>query len=166
MPESRWRHFDNPSKEPTLELLVTLSQQIRELEGRDANILPDLRSGSTILVASDYSGQHTGADYQVISLLLADLDQCAAWEALRRKVRQDFLRDGRRMSFKGLGDRQKGRALLPFLNAANSIPGLTVSFAIHKEIDSLFVERNWLRSDEPDFRVFYSDPRKLDRLIC
>jgi hypothetical protein len=57
---------------------------------------------------------------------------------MRCRLRARLLCDNRRMSYKGLNDRQKQRALLPFLEAADQIPGFLVSIAVEKAISTLF----------------------------
>lgn len=100
--------------------------------------------GSTLYVTSDYSGDQSDSKYQVISVLLADLELCYEWEIRRREVRAACLRDGRRMSFKNLNDKRRQQALAPFLCAAGSIPGLLVTFAIGKRIEWLVTTPNSL----------------------
>jgi hypothetical protein len=130
-----WNHIGE-----TYELMSSLSREIRDLEIRRANLLPDLRSGSTIIIGSDYGGQHDTSTYQSLSFLFADQAKCREWNSRRAQLRSELLCDGRRMSYKGLNDTNKKRALFPFLLAANHIPGLSVTFLINKKIDSLFAK--------------------------
>ena len=97
---------------------------------------PDLR-GPIINIFSDYSGDNKQSPYEVISILYFDLAASMEWEYRRREIRRRYLKDGRRMSFKSLGDRQRQRALIPFLQAANDIHGMCVSVAIKKSIKVL-----------------------------
>ena len=69
--------------------------------------LPKL-SGSIIYAVSDYGGSHETSKYQTISVLFVDLENSRDWEIQRRQVRQKYLENGRRLSFKGLNDKQKG----------------------------------------------------------
>ena len=103
--------------------------------------LPNL-CGSVIYAVSDYSGSHKTSRYQTISVLFADLENSRDWEIYRRQIRQKYLADGRRLSFKGLNDKQKQDALIPFLNAANSIRGVSVTLVISKAIDNLYLLKN------------------------
>src|ERR1035437_3394111 len=80
--------------------------------------------GSHILVGSDYTGRQRDSDYLVYAFLLADADQSPTWPQAREAVRRQYLQDGRRMSFKGLNDGQRRRALVPFLNAGDLFHGL------------------------------------------
>jgi hypothetical protein len=94
--------------------------------------LPEFR-GKSIYITSDYSGIPNQSKYFTISILYLDIDASKNWEMRRKKIRELFLPDGRRMSFKGMNDKQKQSALIPFLEATNEISGILVSVAIHKE---------------------------------
>jgi hypothetical protein len=120
-----WRTLNNPS----LGFINHWSDSLLELETKHAGILPDLRSSKTLVITSDYGGYHKGATHETISFLLAALDQCLEWEAKRRHLRKKMLSDGRRMSYKKLGDVHRRRALASFLDAADCIPGVLVSFS-------------------------------------
>jgi len=121
---------------------------------RSPTSLPDLRPASTILITSDYSGEHSGAKYQVLSFLLADIERCQQWDQERMQLRAEFLSDKRRMSFKRLNDKQRHKALKPFLEAANNIPGLAFTVAVDSSIESLFAGPAPLDLDNPDFAAF------------
>lgn len=97
-----------------------------------------LADASRLLVVSDYSGSHSGSAYDVYSVLVADAPSCANWLEMSRHVRSRFLSQNRRMSYKGLNDGQKRRALMPFLTAADQISGVCVSFAISKAAATIF----------------------------
>src|SRR5262249_5474062 len=66
------------------------------------DILPDLRSGPTLLLTSDYGGQHKTANHATFSFLLADLVYCDIWNATRTRVRSQLLKDHRRMCYKAM----------------------------------------------------------------
>jgi hypothetical protein len=100
-------------------------------------LLPEF-SGPRLVVSSDYSGSHSGSPFEVYSILIGDLALCGEWFQARSRVRNQFLRNDRRMSYKTLNDRQRQRALGPFLAAADLIPGLCVSLAVSKNAGSLF----------------------------
>jgi hypothetical protein len=127
---------------------------IRKLVEQNPNSFPDLRSTSTILITSDYSGEHSGSRYQVLSFLFTNIERCQQWEEKRTKLRAKMLSNKRRMSFKGLNDKQKQRALAPFLEAANTIPGLVFTVAIDSTIKSLFEGPAPLDLNNPDFAAF------------
>lgn len=146
---SNWNHIGD-----SYEFMSGLSQTIRDMERAKSNLLPNLRIGSTIVVASDYGGQHDTSTYQSLSFLFANLESCGEWDSSRTRLRQELLSDGRRMSYKGLNDIKKKEALFPFLLAANRIPGLSITFLVHKKIDSLFVKAGKLDIREMGLRQF------------
>lgn len=134
----RWNHIDNED----LGLMNILSESIYRVETNFPSLLPELRFCPTIFIGSDYSGQHNTAKYEALSFLFADLQGCASWDYHRKIVRNRYLKDGRRMSYKQLNDRQRNRALFPFLNAANYIPGLLLTLLIEKEVGYLCIPSN------------------------
>src|SRR6266700_5970420 len=85
----------------------------------DAEVLAPELCGPCLIVTSDYSGSHSGSAFEVYSLLVGDLTRCREWFRVRSGIRSEFLKDRRRMSYKTLNDRQRQRALGPFLAAAD-----------------------------------------------
>lgn len=85
-------------------------------------------------VASDYSGAQRGSRFLFVGVLVGNFGDSPDWERQRVAIRKQYLGDGRRMSFKGLNDRNRRAALIPFLDAADSIRGLSVVFAIDKRL--------------------------------
>ncbi len=141
-----------------------INENIEQLIFRDPTSLPDLRSASTILISSDYSGEHSGVKYQIFSFLIADIGSCQEWEKKREKLRSEFLSDNRRLSFKNLGDNQKRKALKPFLEAADNIPGLVFTIAVDSSIQSLFEGATPLDLENLDFSAFRSwKPKVLEK---
>jgi hypothetical protein len=63
-----------------------------------------------------------------------DLEASPYLERERRSIRKHFLPDGRRMSFKGLSDRRRKTALIPFLRFADHLVGVCVTMAVRKSI--------------------------------
>jgi len=116
--------------------------------------LPDFSGASTLLLGSDYSGEKSTNKYSVYSFLITTIENWSQWEPKRLSIRQEFFSDKRRMSFKQLGDRQRRRALKPLLEAANSIDGLSFSFAINKKCNSLFSNTIPLDFKNPDFYAY------------
>jgi len=94
--------------------------------------------GPVVLLASDYSGFEPSSAYTVISIVVVDLYNSAEWEMKRRHVRERYLPNKRRLSFKSLNDKYRKVALIPFLEAADCIEGLLVSFVINKKLKNLF----------------------------
>lgn len=102
--------------------------------------LPDF-IGDSIYIASDYSGDHSKSKYTVVSFLYMDINSSPLWESTRRKLRAEYLPDGRRISFKGLGDKVKRRALMPFLEATYKITGIILSIAIDKDVRDIWCDQ-------------------------
>lgn len=108
------------------------------MEERELNLLPNLHESQTIFIASDYSGEHETAEFKILSFLFGAQESLTDWEDARTAARETYLQGRGEMSFKQLDDGMRRRALLPFLNAANNINGLSVTIAIHKKVESLF----------------------------
>jgi hypothetical protein len=98
---------------------------------------PALIQGDTILISSDYSGEHAKSKYLTFSILAIDLSKAGEWELRRRHVRDSLLPGKRRMSFKGLNDIYKRNAMPHFIELANSLNGLLVNVVVNKGIDNL-----------------------------
>ncbi len=145
-------------------VLGFLDSSIARLFSRYPSSLPDLRPPATVVVTSDYSGEHNGATHEVLSFLIADLEACGPWDVLRAKARRDFLGDDRRMSFKDLRDRRRQLALPAFLDAANMLSGLSFTVAISKGMNTLFDGPCPLDLANPEFSEFREwVPRVLEK---
>lgn len=127
--------------EPLINKNLGLTATLGRVMVSAAISLPDM-PGPCLVVTSDYSGSHKASCYECYSVLIADLSLCGDWRRMRTDIRCRFLRDNRRMSYKNLNDQQRRRALRPFLVAANEIPGLCISLAVAKNIDTLFIQDN------------------------
>ena len=127
---SRW----NRSITPPWGVTAGISNVMRQLQLAHIELLPNLHLGPTLVVTSDYSGQDKKATHETFSFLIADLTFCWLWDEKRRQVRKTLLPDKRRMSYKGLNDVQRRRALLPFLEAADWIPGVLATVLVDKRL--------------------------------
>ena len=144
---------------------IFLNSQFHNLDKKYGTIFPNLRSANTILAASDYSGETKNSDFIVFSFLLAPLDSWKEWEPKRVQVRRTCLSDLRRMSFKQLGDKQRQAALIPLLNAASILQGLSFSVALHKKCTDIFNDPP-LDLSNPDFGVYRSwKPNVLEKAL-
>jgi hypothetical protein len=103
---------------------------VAKLRGLDFPVL----DGPTLTIYSDYSGSSRGSRFETICILVIDSARAGLWDAMRSEARRAFLSDGRRMSFKGLNDNQKRRALPAFLAAANQLQGVCCVIAIDKRV--------------------------------
>jgi hypothetical protein len=156
-----WR----PLQRPAFGMLDSISERIRTEEWRNPDLLTAVNRGHTLLVVSDYGGEHEGSRFQSISFLLADLIYLWHWDDERTHLRRHVLRDGRRLSYHRLeSDQQRANALVPFLRASNSIPGLLITFLIDKRIRSLF-ERDEASDTLPVIDKAHWTRRSFERLL-
>lgn len=148
-----------PLQRPDLGFMNMFSQTIEALERRNPYALTDIRRGEMIFIASDYSGEHDLARYQTLSFLFADLQHCYTWENKRIQFRNRYLADGRRIAFKNLRDKKSREALPYLLDAANTILGLSITFLIDKQIESLFREEGAIDRTEPKLEEYLHWPQ-------
>lgn len=134
-PRPAWRSIERDD----IGFLKPLSEIFASTERSDPGAFPVLRGAECLFVGSDYGGEHKESAWETITFLIADIASAAAWQPARASVRRALLRDGRRMAFKNLNDRVRRQAMEAFLETANQLPGLLVTFAISKSIGSLFV---------------------------
>lgn len=100
-------------------------------------------TGSHLAFGSDYSGDHRTSGFRTYCFLIIDTDRSPDWPRRRKLVRQRFLSDGRRMSYKALGDKWRQRALVPFLEATESIDGHLVSLIVTKELSNMAIRAGY-----------------------
>lgn len=133
-PPGRWNNAERPLYRwvPTIERILI------------AERLPEL-TGPLIYIFSDYSGDQKASSYETMGVLYADLYGSPDWEIHRREVRDRFLADGRRISFKAMSDKRRQAAIVPFLQAANEIEGLILVVAIKKSIRTLCVDAQFAK---------------------
>ena len=132
-------HVWRPINRPMFGVADSISERIRAEEWRWPGLLTPVSQGPTLLVVSDYAGDHSRSRFHSICVLVADLAYLWYWDEVRIELRRDVLRDSRRLEYKKLeSDHRRARALVPFLRASNSIPGLLITFLIDKRIKTLF----------------------------
>jgi len=136
-------------------------------EAMKNTVLPQL-SGEMLFLASDYGGNHKRSDYYVYSVLIADWQYCVNWEYNRKIVRKKYLKDNRRMSFKGLNDFRKRKALVPFLEASDYIHGICCNLIQTKKLKNPFFDNKKYRRIN-DISEKYKmkgkwNPKSLDRM--
>ncbi|OAN61546.1 hypothetical protein A7X12_23380 [Sphingomonas sp. TDK1] len=102
---------------------------------------PRPRDAGELLIASDFGGEHAGSSHLVYCYLVIR-GGFADWSEVIRDARAKFLRDGRTMSYKKLGDPMRQQALISFLAAAANLDGHLVAVAVDKK-------KKWL-STAPD----------------
>ena len=98
-----------------------------------------------MLIGSDYSGTHSKSRYITYSFLVADADRSPDYPLKRRILREEYLPNNRRMSFKNLNDRYRREALQPFLQTAELLMGLGVVIVVHKDLRRMTTGSNTLK---------------------
>jgi hypothetical protein len=146
-----WRHVD-AAADTSLE---GISNGIRQIEERFPGSVPNLHTIDDIFITSDYSGprRDSSTKYEVFSYLLFSYPHAEQWQSRRLALRKASL-GNRSVSFKGLNDRIKRAALPEFLAAADSIPGLLITFAVSKTHRSLFHRGGRIDMREPDLEQY------------
>ena len=113
-----------------------LSDAISIVESKFPSMLVPVRDGE-LCIFSDYSGQHKGAQFEAYSYLLVTEAEVQAWLPLRDAWRQNYLPDGRRLSFKKLRENSRNRAFLPFLDLCSQLKGNVVTFLVDSRIERI-----------------------------
>jgi hypothetical protein len=153
-----WRHLDRPE----FGMVNTISEIIRAEEWKIPDLLTTLRMGPTLGVVSDYGGEHQESLYRSLSFLLFDLQFLWYWQELRAEIRARIIKDSRRLAFKSITEKIRSRALVPFLRAANALPGLLATFLIDKRIATLFQKE---AEDAAILPIHTWKPGSLEKLL-
>lgn len=152
-----------------LGLMNRLHSAIAGSARQDPSRLPQPFMGESLYVASDYGATHGAAPYDWIGLLITDMRQCESWLQKRAEIRRVGLPDGRRISYKTLGDSKRSQILAPFLRAADHIQGLLVLIYFERKIKSLFRQEGYLDLSDPSMAPLSSwkhpQAEKLLRII-
>jgi len=123
-------NWQQPKSDATT-ILTTIGDGLTQIEAAHPNQIPDLRNEREIVVGSDYTDN---GKYRVISFVFTTNAGIAEFNERQRIFRAEHIPDNRRMSFKGLSDGVKRAALPYFFEAANAIPGICLTVAIHKSL--------------------------------
>lgn len=106
---------------------------------KNPSLIPDLSEDKTLFVFSDYS--RVRGKYQTYSFLVVGRSGADHFNGVRKILRDEFNLKNRRMSYKGLNDRIKLKALPAFLSCAGSMDGLLITFAVDTQIKYMFAEQ-------------------------
>ncbi|MCK4818665.1 hypothetical protein KA005_23035 [bacterium] len=136
--QSTYRHYFNKTG---MSIINAFGRSIKNASYR--NGFPNLHNATNIIVTSDYGGKHNSAEYKSLSFMFSDFDRLYDWNNKRTYIRNTLLKN-RTMSYKDLSDAIRRKALLPFLRAANTIPGIILTLLIDKSIKSLFLPNDFI----------------------
>jgi hypothetical protein len=106
---------------------------------KDPSLVPDLSRDKTLFLFSDYS--RVRGHYRTYSFLVLGQSGTDFFNTARKVLRKDFGLGNRRMSFKGLNDGVKLRALPAFLSLAGTLDGFILTFATSSSIRYMFAEQ-------------------------
>ena len=129
-----WKRLEDPR----FGLANRISDAISALEWREPDSLVDVRRSQEFLLACDFAGAHSEAHYEAFAFLLGAIAQTGPWMQAREEVRYRLLNGRGEMSYKGLNDARRQRALAPFLLAANLFPGNLVVVMVSKKLKRVF----------------------------
>lgn len=157
---NRWGLGDRPD----LGAMNEIVRLFRSLDVSRPDALPDLSAPHSLVLASDYSGQHAGARGEVYAFLLLDPTDMTHWLMARDHLRKVHGLGQRRMSFKALGDRARQRVLSRFLTAADRLNGILFVVRISKRVGILFDEQSEV---DPQLTSALENwtPRTVERLL-
>ena len=101
-------------------------------------LIPNTTQDKSTFIFSDYSFIR---NYKTYSFLIIGRSSADYFNMARKIIRKDFNLKNRRMSFKGLNDKNKSSALFPFLSCAGAMDGLLITYAVDSKIKYLFAEQ-------------------------
>ena len=105
-----WR----PLTDTRIGYLFSLSDSLCIVEAKYPDLLVPVMDG-TMIVASDYSGQHKEASHEAYSFLVLADQALKEWLPSLAAFRERWLPDNRRISFKKLNEPVRRRAVPAFL---------------------------------------------------
>lgn len=125
----------HPISDDQIGYLFSLSESMRIYESNNPGILHAIDQ-SPMWVASDYSGQHKEASHEAYTFLVTSELLISEWLPRLQDFRQQYLPDGRRISFKRLNDTLRWKALPAYLNTMGDLEGSLVTIMVDKKVGS------------------------------
>jgi hypothetical protein len=136
------------------DVLQIIRNSLEKFRSEHAEYLPDLKYANSLLCFSDYSGEEQQANYYCYSFLIMNGDNVKEWDDSRTLLRKKFIPDGRRISYKNYRDKMSRNFIEPYLEIADNIPGYLISFAIEKDIKTLFENGEKFDLSNPQLKGF------------
>jgi hypothetical protein len=115
--------------------LFSLSDSIAVAEAKHPGLLVPVADG-TMIVASEYSGQHKEASHEAFSFLVTVDQALREWLPSLGAFRERWLPDNRRISFKKLNEPVRWRALPAFLETVGKLRGNLITILIDRRVGS------------------------------
>jgi len=126
-----WNHISDEQAG----LLYNLSDSLRILENNYPNLLSPMTSG-TMIIGSDYSGQHKEASHEAYSFIITTDIALQQWLPLLNAFRERWLPDNRRISYKKLNEKIRWKALPAYLETVSNLDGNLVTFLVDRKVGS------------------------------
>lgn len=156
----------NICKATDIDWLQQLSEEFLYIDSVVPRVLPQL-DADPLCCISDYSGDQKSSLFNTYSYFYFDPDiSIKQWSEARLAIRDLILGQARSLSYKGLNDAIKRKALTPMLSVADELDGLLISFAIHKKVKVLTPSKTEL-SEINEWMSFESrwKKRSLSKMI-
>jgi hypothetical protein len=128
-----WNPVDSP-----VSVLRVINEKIIERHAVSNSYLPSFAGASSLVVGSDYSGEHADSNYLGFSFVILPDQSWRRWDASRLVIREHRKIGTRRMAYSKLGDALKRAALDDLMGALLAQHGLAISVIVNKRLKSLF----------------------------
>ncbi len=128
-----WSHIENIGRGT----VNSLSNFIKKLENTGRIYFPDLKKSDKLYLFSDYSGDKNP---HIISYSILVLDESSfeSFTVVQKKFWKKYSLGKRIIDYKGLNDKFKQEALVPFLQLCNNLNGLIFTVLFNKSSKSIF----------------------------
>jgi hypothetical protein len=128
-----WNGIESP-----VSVLRIINEKIAERHAASKSYLPSFAGASSLVVGSDYSGEHAGAKYLGFTFVILPDESWRRWDAARIFIRERRGIGRRRMAYSKLGDGLKRAALDDLIAALLAQSGLAISLIVSKRLKSIF----------------------------
>jgi hypothetical protein len=126
------------SIESSVSVLRVINEKLVERHAVSMSYLPSFAEASSLVVGSDYSGEHAESNYLGFTFVILPNDSWRQWDAARILIRERRGLGTRRMAYSKLGDGVKRAALDDLMLALLAQRGLAISLIISKRLKSIF----------------------------
>ena len=108
---------------------------MRIVEEDRSDLLTDV-SDSSMIIASDYSGQHKRASHEAYAFLVTTERSLHEWLPELTEFRQQWLPDNRRIAFKNVNEKLRWGALPAFLSTVENLDCNLIAILVDRRVGS------------------------------
>jgi len=137
-----------------LGLLGDLDNLLVRVQERDQTRFPTFDPSDSLIIASDYSGEHKQSVLYCYAFLITTHRSVMMWHAECQELRRHSALRKRRMAFKSLRDGVRQRVLPRYLGVAGALHGILVTLLVDKRLESLFEHAANLDMSRPEFAPY------------